>query len=349
MTLKFFLTHSSSMSSPEFPLSDPSPLKRAQTSLPSGEIKLSNFKRSNFELSNFSRLRRDQTFKLLTFVCLLFAASLPAQIRYGFKTGLNFASIDGVSEVDASGKLLETWKNTTGFHIGATFSLNFTDNLGVRTEFLYSKKGAKYTFEGPGYRFFTQANGTKILTTGNVRYLVNITNSYIDIPLMAFGRFGDFEISAGPYAALNIQSAGEGSLRYEGKSQLNGASIDVLEFNLDHNYRKDDPGEGNTAQTVKITVDGKDFELPKTLGAYYDFTEDKGNLYNALDYGLIGGVSYYLSRTLYFNVRLQYGLADLTRDEADLNANKLGPNNAPVFNTRKDRNFTVQASVGFSF
>ena len=290
-------------------------------------------------------------FKLLlsSFVLLLFASPVFSQLRYGFKTGLNFASIDGPSEVDAAGASLETWKNTTGFHIGAAFSYKLTDHFGLRGELLYSKKGAKYTYDGPGYRFFTPTNSPAIRTNGTSRYLLNVTNSYLDIPLVGYAKYGDFEIQLGAYAAILIQTAAEGSLRYDGKSLLNGSSIGTLEFNLDHNYRKDDPSGGDNAQTVKITVDGKAVEMPKTLGAYYDFPEDRGSLYNTLDFGLVGGVSYYLSRTLYINARLQYGLADLTRTDADLAKNKTGDNNALIFNADKDRNFTIQASVGFSF
>ena len=48
-----------------------------------------------------------------------------AQLHYGFKTGLNFARFDGPSETDNAGKSLETWKNVTGFHIGAIVFLRF--------------------------------------------------------------------------------------------------------------------------------------------------------------------------------------------------------------------------------
>jgi hypothetical protein len=291
-------------------------------------------------------------FKLLlsSFVLLLFASPVFSQLRYGFKTGLNFARMDGPSEVDAAGTSLETWKNTTGFHIGAAFSYKLTDNFGLRGELLYSKKGAKYTYDGLGYRFFTPTNSAAIRTNGNSRFLLNVTNSYLDIPLMGYAKYGDFEVQVGAYAALLIQSAAEGSLRYTAaKTVPLGNTVADAEFNLDHNYRKDDPGESKNTETVRITVDGKQIDVPKTLGAYYDFPEDKGSLYNLLDFGLVGGVSYYLSRTLYVNVRLQYGLADLTRTDADLAKNKTGDNNALIFNADKDRNFTIQASVGFSF
>ncbi|HMX40734.1 MAG TPA: outer membrane beta-barrel protein, partial [Saprospiraceae bacterium] len=223
---------------------------------------------------------------LLLLALGLSAAPLTAQISYGFKTGLNFSRMDGPAETGPDGAALETMKNVTGFHIGAAFGYPITDHYGVRAELLYSKKGGKYAYEGPAYRFFTPATGSPILTTGTARYLLNITQSYIDIPVFGYARFGDFEVQAGPYVALNIQSAAEGSLRYTGaKTTVLGNAVADSEFNLDHNYRKDDIGEGDNTQVLKLTVDGKTIEMPKTLGAYYDFREDRGRLYNSIDYG----------------------------------------------------------------
>jgi hypothetical protein len=176
---------------------------------------------------------------LLVFISLALVFPLHAQLSYGFKTGLNFSTLKGPSETDASGNKLETWDNITGFHIGATFSYPFTDRFGLRGELLYSKKGGKYRFDGPSYRFFTTTNNQRIQTSGTGRYLINLNNGYFDIPVMAYGRFGNFEISGGAYAAIMVQSAGEGSLVYEGRRSVGGGGVDVIkgEFNLDYNYR----------------------------------------------------------------------------------------------------------------
>lgn len=255
-------------------------------------------------------------FFLLFFGCF----SAQAQFKYGFKTGLNFASMRGPSEMNDAGDDLETWKNITGFHIGMAFGYKFTDHFGARAELLFSKRGAKYTFEGESYRFFRHSTG-EVLTLGNSRYLINVNNSYIDLPVLLYARAGDFEFSGGGYVGLLVSSTGEGSLRYSGKTA--GLGNDVFDlatnnkelvFNLNHNYRKDKPGAGSTtsgeAQTINVRADAFVSEMPKTLGAYYDFPEDKGRFYKGLDYGLIGGVTYYLSRALYFGVRIQYGLAE---------------------------------------
>lgn len=296
---------------------------------------------------------------LLALFLVLGSFSAQAQLKYGFKTGLNFARMTGPSEVNDAGADLETWKNTTGFHIGMSFAYQFTDNFGVRGEFLYSKRGAKYTFDGQSYRFFKHPNGS-VLSLGNSRYLINVNNSYIDVPVLAYGRLGDFEISGGGYVGVLVQSAGEGSLRYSGKTLLgndvfiNPNKADTeLSFNLNHNYRRDDPGEGsaqsNNEVPVNVKADAFVSETPKTLGAYYDHPSDGGSLYNAIDFGLVGGISYYISNALYLGVRVQYGLADITKKEADLAKARIDANNNLIFRDDKDRNFVIQASVGFSF
>lgn len=307
---------------------------------------------------------KDNGMRLLVLALLLVLGNFQAnaQMKYGFKTGLNFARMIGEEETNISGDNLETWKNVTGFHIGMTFAYKFTDNFGLRGEFLYSKRGAKYTFDGQSYRIFKHPTGN-VLTLGSARYLINVNNSYFDLPVMAYARWGDFEISGGAYAGLLIQSIGEGSLRYSGKTALgndiyvNPNSSDTeLNFNLNYNYRKDDPGAGSTKtdneQPVSVKVNNIISETPKTLGAYYDYPAGSERLYNALDYGLVGGISFYISSALYIHVRAQYGLADITNNKADLSRATAPASVDPKdlkYRDDKDRNFMIQASVGFSF
>ncbi len=275
-------------------------------------------------------------------VLVLLASQANAQLRYGFKTGLNFARFNGPSEVDKTGKSLETWKNVTGFHIGASFSYPFTDNFGLRGELLYSKRGAKYTYDGQSYRVFNLPNSTTT-TIGTARHLVSINNSYLDLPILAYGRVGDFEVSGGGYVGLLLQTVGDGSLVYR------DASNSDLQFNLRYNYHKDDPGGSeDDGEKVIAVADGRQLELPKTIGAYYDNPTDRGSLYKTLDYGLMGGVAYYFSSSLYFGVRLQYGLADITSNRADFTRASLDGQNL-IYRDDKDRNFVLQASVGFGF
>jgi hypothetical protein len=68
-----------------------------------------------------------------------------------------------------------------------------------------------------------------------------------------------------------------------------------------------------------------------------------------LDYGVVGGISYYISSALYLSARIQYGLADITNNNVDLSKAKTGENNSLIYRDDKDQNFMIQASVGFSF
>ncbi|HNM27989.1 MAG TPA: outer membrane beta-barrel protein, partial [Saprospiraceae bacterium] len=163
------------------------------------------------------------------------ATTLSAQVRYGFKTGLNFAHIGGPSETSDAGANLESWKSITGFHIGFSLGYNITDYFGLRGELLYTKRGGKYTFDGPSYRIF-RYDGGSTYSSGNSRYLINVNNAYVDLPILAYGRWKDFELTAGGYLGLMVQSVGDGSLSYTGgRTDLPNSNIADLEFNLDYN------------------------------------------------------------------------------------------------------------------
>ncbi|MCB0615727.1 MAG: PorT family protein, partial [Phaeodactylibacter sp.] len=61
------------------------------------------------------------------------------------------------------------------------------------------------------------------------------------------------------------------------------------------------------------------------------------------------GLAFYLNQGLYVGLRVNYGLSDLTRTERDVSRKELDDSNNFIFREDKDRNLTLQASVGFSF
>lgn len=123
--------------------------------------------------------------KYWIFLLLVFAATqMQAQGSIGFKTGLNFAKIDGPADINDQGASVETWDRNTGFHIGVTYTYPISDAFKLRGELLYSRKGGKYKHIGQYYSTFTNAQGS-ILTTGQGEYLVNISNTYLDLPISA--------------------------------------------------------------------------------------------------------------------------------------------------------------------
>jgi len=285
----------------------------------------------------------------LTLLLLCFLSTAEAQqLRYGFKTGLNFAKINGPSEV-ANSNNLESWETITGFHIGIVFDYEFNDKFAVRGEALYSKRGGNYVYNGPSYRVFNTPSGA-IRSAGNSNYRISINNSYIDIPLTAVVKVQKFEISAGAYAGLLVQSNGEGSLAYTKgiTAPPTNARIDSIGFLLSHNYRRDDPGEGR-GDNINVRVQNSTIQLPGTLGAYYDQKDDNGPLYKTLDYGVVGGLSFYLTSSLYLHGRFQYGLVDVTNNKSDVSRMALDSGGKLIFRDDKDQNWNISVSVGFKF
>lgn len=66
-----------------------------------------------------------------------------AQISGGIKGGLNFAN----QEYSADGFSVSP-DSRTSFHFGAFAVINFSDNLGLQPELLYSSKGSEFEFGG---------------------------------------------------------------------------------------------------------------------------------------------------------------------------------------------------------
>ena len=236
-----------------------------------------------------------------------------------------------------------------GFLVGALFRYWFTDLVGVKWELLYSQKGTDYNFNGAGYQILPTETGSILNLNGNQRINLNISNAYFDIPVLVYGKFGKFEVEAGVNIGLLIASTATGELAFSGTSQ-NGTPIDDFIATLDYKYRKDNPGEVDfTLGTTSINVDGTPNEIPRILQAYYQFPEDRGNYFNAIDFGLNVGAYYYWNQGLFIGGRFNYGLSDVTKDGYDVSRVELDGSQNFIPRTDKDRNISLQFSLGFSF
>jgi Outer membrane protein beta-barrel domain len=280
---------------------------------------------------------------------LFFATTVSAQdFSFGFKTGLNFNNIKG--ELEETADATETLDNNIGFHFGATFAWNITDLMGLRGEFMYSQKGTNRGFEGPSYYNFTTADNEIIRTTGLRKQDLNLNNAYIEVPIMAYFKpFSRFEVFGGASVGLLVNSSAFGNLKMTGIKDEAGIAVGDINHELDFNYLADKAGEytlGNPASTVKIN--GDNVPYPQTAGAYFEFLEDRGKLYKAFDLGLVGGVSVYLSKSLYLSGRINYGLMDITKSKADVSLSGLD-NGEFISRDDDDRNVSMQVSIGFSF
>ncbi|MEM6967703.1 MAG: outer membrane beta-barrel protein [Bacteroidota bacterium] len=273
------------------------------------------------------------------------------ELSYGFRVGLNTSTFLGDKEKDNDDNSLESFSMNTGFHVGGGVRIELTELFGIRTEFLFTQKGTKRTYEGPSYFIFRDINGERIFTTGNKTVSLNIANAYIDFPILAYGKITDrLEVFGGGYFGFLVGSTASGEVIYtDGRVPNNNNVIDRLEVALDYNYSRDEPGEIiGAAANIDVTVGNENVQIPNTLTAYYDLDTKDGKPYKILNAGLSAGAAYFLNGGLYMSVIGNYGLVDVSRTAMDFS------NFATTsfdFVTRDDRdvNLSIQFSLGFSF
>ena len=289
-----------------------------------------------------------QLFTLITL--LIFSLSMQAQeFGYGFKTGLNFNSIKSDSI-----RVGEELAQNTGFHIGAVFAYKFTDLMGVRGELLYSIRGGRIRYDGDGVFGVVSETGQQFRIQGNRTSSIRVTNSYIDIPVTFYYKPASWvELSVGAQAGFLIGSTAVGQIIVNGETTLSGQTFDVnkLDFNVNYNYNKDRFDDTAIAGGA-FDIAGENVVIPAQLGAYSEFSEDYGKLYNSFDFSLIGGVSLFLNKGLFVSGRANVGFTDITDDEADrVNVAEAGSSTGIVTEKQNhiDTNFAIQVSVGFIF
>jgi len=289
-----------------------------------------------------------QLFTLI--VLVVFSVSMQAQgFGYGFKTGLNFNRIKSDSV-----RVGEDLAQNTGFHIGAVFAYKFTELMGVRGELLYSIRGGRNRYDGDGVFGLVSQTGQVLRIDGNRKSSIRVTNSYIDVPLTFYYKpVSWLEVSAGAQAGVLIGSTAVGQIIVNGETTLSGQTFDVnkFDFNVNYNYGRNSFDDTITPGGT-IDVAGESVVLPSSLGAYSEFTEDYGKLYNTIDFSLIGGVSFFLNKGLFIGGRANIGLTDVTNDEADrVNVAEAGSTTGIVAEKQNhiDTNFAIQVSVGFTF
>lgn len=280
----------------------------------------------------------------LTSICALQAQEFSG----GFRAGLNFTTVNGPSEVNAEGAELENFDMSNGFHVGAIGTLRFTDIFALRAELLYTQKGGVYKYAGESYWQFTPTDGSSaFIATGNRETTLEITNSYIDIPVLAVARFNKFELSAGMSLGFLVASRAAGELRFEGTSPQ-GNVIAPFTVALDFDYFDGPFRRADVDEVEMREIDNRPVEIPKSLGAYYQELEEDENLYNVIDLGFVGGISYYLNQGLFLGVRLNYGISDITRSNRDISRRAVEGVGEYTFRDDNDQNLNIQISVGFS-
>ncbi|MDH3648724.1 MAG: PorT family protein [Saprospiraceae bacterium] len=276
---------------------------------------------------------------LAIIIICLFQAAVHGQekLSYGFKAGLNFSQFDGPLQAE------ESYQNNAGFHLGIIVKFFVTDLFGVKGELMYSQKGGQYRFEGPSSFFLQQATPER-LVQGNRFYEVDVSNDYIDLPIMGFAKIGIVELSGGVSVGLLAGSAGGGQLQFTGTNPITSP----FDLNLDHRYIGDGVGEFVGPETVSVQLGNDQIIVPRQLGAYYETQDKDSNRYRALDFGLVGGASVFFNEGLFLGFRFNYGLSDVTHPEMDIDFQSFD-GNYPAVRNDVDHQVSYQVSLGFSF
>ncbi|NBC08981.1 MAG: outer membrane beta-barrel protein [Bacteroidetes bacterium] len=269
----------------------------------------------------------------------------------GFKAGLNFVTFDGPLETGAGDVELESFGNSTNFHIGAIANLRFTDIFRMRAELLYTQKGGIINFnDQSSYWLFVPTGEDPPFSVDAQRTSVlEVTNTYLEIPVMAVVRLKRFELSAGLSAGFLVASRASGEASIDGAVSPDGSPIQPFSTNLEFNYLSDEPQQLDENNSALLEVDGRNVFLPDNLNARYQQLGDDDNLFNTLDVGLVGGISYFLNKGLFIGGRVNYSLIDITEQSQDISRSTINPDNTYVTRDDDDRNFVLQLSVGFSF
>lgn len=283
---------------------------------------------------------------LLSLCIYLFCHSLMGQdLSIRFKAGLGFSQFLGDSEM-VNGEEVESFGFTNGFHLGLGLGIPFSDRFGARAMILYSQRGIAYEYEGPSYFIFDGPNNGLLPSLGGTRNMsLEVTNSYIEIPLTAYAKLGRVEFEGGAYAAFLVSSRGDGELIFSNPS----ANVEPITISLDHDYYGDSFDRASNAETISRVINGVPGTVPQTIGAYYESIDNDERLYNLFDFGLTANVAFYLNAGLYISAGLDYGLVDVTNNEQDLSISELDENRAFITREDVDHNLTVKASIGFSF
>lgn len=285
---------------------------------------------------------------LIIFLLVWAIAGQTQSISGGFKAGLNFSRFEGPSETGPSGDDLEEFSLTTGFHVGGMVNFKFSDQFGIRSEIMYTQMGTEYQYDGPSYlRLFT-ALGEALPTTGERRIRLTVNNGYVSIPISGYARLGPLEFSAGVYGSILLASTGSGEWRYTGVTPA-GQNVQEVLTVIDARYLRDKFQQENVEDFTIRALDNRAIQIPNEVGGYYDTQENDENLYRTLDFGILGGLSVYLNQGLFLGLRASYGLSDVTNENQDIYYRMLGDDGLPSPSEDKDRNFSLQTSIGFSF
>lgn len=279
---------------------------------------------------------------ILTILTVLSVSVLHAQ-KFGVRAGLNFNTIKGPTE--ASEKL----EYNSGFHFGINYSYLFTDIFSVRAEIGYIQNGYKQQYNGKSFYIIRTKDNTTF-EKGDLQLELKNSLGYVSIPVVANLKVSNkIEVHGGIYFNILASPIAQGKLRFESYENAEGIAF---RQSLTYNYSTDKIGYakgGNLGEGIGIYVDEKVVTLPQFAGAYYQYAEDLGKLIRGVDFGITGGLDYFINKGFYIGLSVDYGLTDITNDKANYRLSELSESNEFIFDKHHDPNFGAKVSIGFRF
>ncbi len=292
--------------------------------------------------SKIQKMLRRSFLCLVMFVTLASSSSIMAQgINFGIRAGLNQSTFLGEPTEE------ESYGLSGGFHFGINVGYELSDLFFLRGEIVYNQQGSSYSYSGDGYYIFNLPTNNRFIIKDSTNLNLDFSNAYVSIPLTAHvSALDKWEFHAGAYVSFLVSPVGVGTWRFGSPENVNH----IFEQGLNYNFNSDLPGEIDVfAAPILLIVDGQDASVPDLVGAYFLFQEDRGSLINRVDFGLTGGVSYFLNRGLYFGLKGWYGLRDVTNNNVDFSLESLNLDGSFIYSNDFDRNLNFDLSIGFKF
>jgi hypothetical protein len=142
-------------------------------------------------------------------MCLTLATTSYAQVGFKLKAGASLTNVSFNEDINDQFPGNFTYGSKVGFVIGMAAEIPLgSDKFTLQPELLFHQKG--YTSKYSDTE--TSANYTTTL-------------NYLDIPVMARVKFGNFTLGAGPYFAFGVGGNYKGTDTYAGHTQENEGKV----------------------------------------------------------------------------------------------------------------------------
>jgi len=279
---------------------------------------------------------------LASLICII---TLSNAQSVGVRAGINLSKFSGPLEAT------ERYSFSNGFHFGINYGYKFTKKLMLRAEVVYSQAGTKQTFDGDSYYIIYKNDFTNLFEKGKSTLNLNISNAYINVPLvLAYQLIPKIEIYGGFAANFLINPTANGTLRFESSTRSQEITF---RQSLGYNYYTDvsggTSGSAFGSRPITIIVDGERTTIPKYAGAYYQDLEKSDSRFKIFDLTAVAGVNYFFNSGFYTGARLNYGLTDVTNQSVDRSWVNFNDDGTAVYRNDRDINFDLEFSLGFRF